>query len=129
MAHHRVVFPMVNQRSIHDVCKQIEQVHRLADRFASSTRDHFQDRLKRVRLYGSSVRGDWTPDSDVDILVLLDHVSTQDVEWLSRTATNLGILDQGILIQPLPMAESEFQRLLNQERQFPREVEKTGRDL
>ena len=32
----------------------------------------YGDRLRRVVLYGSQARGDDTPDSDVDVLVVLD---------------------------------------------------------
>jgi predicted nucleotidyltransferase len=34
--------------------------------------DVFADRLRGVVLYGSSARGDAAPDSDIDLLVLLD---------------------------------------------------------
>ena len=34
----------------------------------------FEHRLQGIVLYGSEARGDATPDSDVDVLVLLDHV-------------------------------------------------------
>lgn len=33
---------------------------------------HYGDRLQGVVLYGSEARGDTTPDSDIDVLVLLE---------------------------------------------------------
>ena len=41
----------------------------LRDRF----RDAFGDRLHQLVLYGSYARGDATPESDIDVLVVLDR--------------------------------------------------------
>lgn len=43
------------------------------DRFMSSVRAAYGDRLERVMLYGSRARGDAELDSDVDLLVVLDE--------------------------------------------------------
>lgn len=34
--------------------------------------DHFGDRLRGILLFGSIARGDWTPDSDIDLIVIVD---------------------------------------------------------
>jgi len=41
-------------------------------RIKSILQDAFKDRLEGVILYGSEVRGDAEPDSDIDLLVLLN---------------------------------------------------------
>lgn len=40
----------------------------------------FGDRLRGVVLYGSCARGDQTPESDIDIIVLLDTVPDVGIE-------------------------------------------------
>jgi predicted nucleotidyltransferase len=99
-----------------------------AREFADGVRRRFGERVKRVRLFGSAARGDWRVESDVDVLILLDRVESGDMDWIVREATSAGILRSGILIQPLVMPESEFERLKRQERRFAMEVEKTGVD-
>jgi predicted nucleotidyltransferase len=44
------------------------------NRFVAGVRAAYGDRLQRVVLYGSRARGDAEPESDVDVLVVLDDV-------------------------------------------------------
>jgi predicted nucleotidyltransferase len=101
----------------------------LAQRFAADVRDHFGSRVRAVRLYGSAARGDWTPESDIDILVLFDRVSGDDSEWLVNRAVKMGLLDSGLLLQPLFMAEADYIHLRDRERRFAIEVDREGKDL
>jgi len=101
----------------------------LARQYAALTRKRFGKRLRGMRLYGSAARGDWATDSDIDVLVLLDTVRNNDVDWLSRQAIRLGVLDNGLLLQPLPMAEGRFVRLRQRERRFALDVDHEGISL
>ena len=60
---------------------ELDAARKIAVQYAEDVRGHFGDRLRGIRLYGSTARGDWTPESDIDVLVLLDGVTTQDSEW------------------------------------------------
>lgn len=42
-------------------------------RYCSILRNHFADRLHGILLFGSVARGDWTEDSDIDLLVVVDE--------------------------------------------------------
>jgi len=107
----------------------LETAGRLAKEYAGDVRAHFGGRLDSVVLYGSAARGDWTPESDVDVLVLLDRVSPEDGEWLVDRAVALGLLGVGLLLQPLFMSVADFGRLKARERRFALEVEKEGVEL
>ena len=107
----------------------LEMARCLARQYASEVRTQFGDRSRRVCLYGSAARGDWSRQSDVDVLVLLDRVDRQDQTWLVQRAMELGVFDSGILLQPLPMAEAEFVELGRRERLLAREIEREGIDL
>jgi uncharacterized protein len=43
-------------------------------RFRSLLQDHYGERLLALKLFGSQARGDVHPESDVDLLVLLEAV-------------------------------------------------------
>ena len=80
----------------------------------------------RIILFGSAARGDWTEDSDVDVLVLLDTVPAADRQCLAQRACELGVLDSGILLQAMPMTTRDFSELLSHERRFALDVEREG---
>ncbi|MDD5482779.1 MAG: nucleotidyltransferase domain-containing protein [Kiritimatiellae bacterium] len=120
---------MIAKTDIETGGTKLAEVRNLARQYALETREHFKNRLRRICLYGSAARGDWSPESDIDILVLLDHIAGDDERWLICRATELGVGGSGILIQPLFMAESDFARLLERERLFAIEVQREGMDL
>ena len=107
----------------------LERARIVAREFAAEVRLHFGEHLKAVRLYGSAARGDWTTESDVDLLVLLDRVELADEDWLVSRALKRGILGSGFMLQPLFMAEANFNELVARERLFAREVQRDGIDL
>jgi len=100
----------------------LERARVVAREFAAEVRLHFSERLK-------AVRGDWSAESDIDVLVLLDHVDSVDGDWLIHRAYVLGLTKNGILLQPLFMSESDFVKLLTRERLFALEVQREGIDL
>jgi uncharacterized protein len=98
----------------------------LAGRFADALRAEFGARVRRVTLYGSAARGDWTTESDVDVLVLLDGATSQDLDWVVRCAFRLGVVEQNVLLQPVVMTAEEFAHLLRRERTFALDVKAEG---
>ena len=111
------------------VVRELNQVRDLAQRYAETVRHHFGARLKRARLFGSAARGDWTRESDIDVLILLDQVTSEDFDYLIVTATHMGVLDSGWLLQPLPMTEEEFNKLKSRERRLALDIEHEGIEL
>lgn len=107
----------------------LERARIVAREFAVEIRAHFGARLKAVRLYGSAARGDWSTESDIDVLVLLDRVELKDEDWLVSHALKRGILGSGFMLQPLFMTEANFNELEARERLFAREVQRDGIDL
>ena len=50
--------------------KNIVQI--VSDKVVSKTIDALGEKLKRIILYGSYARGDFTPESDIDMMILVD---------------------------------------------------------
>ena len=101
----------------------------MAKDYARQVRDHFGDRVSEIRLYGSAARGDWTDESDIDVLVLLDSEKEGDMEWLIKEAYRIGLKERHLLLQPVMLAVGEFQRLMDRERRFARDVMSEGMAL
>ena len=60
-------------------------------------------------LFGSRARGDADPDSDMDVLVILDRgVSAKDVEAVSECAWE-ACLGQGIVLAPVAVSRHEWE--------------------
>jgi predicted nucleotidyltransferase len=57
--------------------------------FVDALRARFRQRLLSVRLFGSYARSEGNEDSDVDCLVLLDHVTPEDDRAITDLAGDL----------------------------------------
>lgn len=69
--------------------------------------------LKKVKLhslvlFGSRARGDADPDSDMDILVVVDHLDREIEDYISDSAWEAGI-DYGIVIVPITFSTEEWE--------------------
>ena len=65
-------------------------------------------RLDQVILFGSRARGDAAPDSDLDILVIIDDATEGSEEYISECAWEAGF-DQGIVIVPVVYNKREWE--------------------
>lgn len=104
----------------------LADVRTLFRQYAASVRKHFGTRVTAIWLYGSAARGDWTADSDIDVLVLLDHEAEGDMEWLVQTAYRMGLGERHLLLQPVMLTQAEFDRLEARERRFALDVLREG---
>lgn len=70
-----------------------------------------EDKIERIILYGSYARGDFTSESDIDIIILLT-CSEEEVEkyrtMVSRLASRIG-LENDIEVSLLLRASSSFE--------------------
>lgn len=113
----------------HAEARDLAQVQGIARRFAGECRAHLGARARALRLFGSAARGDWGPGSDIDVLVLLDSVRDADTAWLVQRAFEIGVMEHGIVLQPVIMTEDRFARLRARERLFAVEIDREGIDL
>ena len=79
----------------------------------------FRDRLCSVILYGSHARGDALPDSDIDILVVLDSSENLSHDWdqcidrAADLASRTGVLISVMVCLAKDFAEREHTLLMN----------------
>jgi len=69
-------------------------LNRVTDELSRNTQDLFGDRLQKIILFGSYARGDYTEESDLDIMVLADLEESE--RWplekeVSKIASDLSL--------------------------------------
>ena len=111
---------------LEDTLARLATAREAARLLADDVRRQFGPRVRGIRLFGSEARGDWQATSDVDVLVLLDRVGDGDRDWISGRAVRRGVLDAGIPLAAITLAEEDLLRLRQRERLFAREVDREG---
>lgn len=102
------------------------QVEATLDAFVTGVRQRFGARLAAIRLFGSYVHGEATPESDVDCLVLLDRVDRADDRAITDLAADLTWQLSGVVVSPMIMSVDEFEGWKATERRTPLEIEREG---
>jgi predicted nucleotidyltransferase len=78
---------------------------RLAERLKCSLLEH-NIPLYQLIVFGSRARGDAGPESDLDVLVLVEHVDAAIRKTISHCAWEIGFTT-GVLIQTVVMTREE----------------------
>jgi predicted nucleotidyltransferase len=103
----------------------LEQIAALE--FARCVRERLAHRVLDIRVFGSRTRGEARPDSDLDIIVLLDEASLRDRNQISDLGSDLLLsMDLPFPIAPRVMAKEHFERLKTLERLFAADKERDG---
>jgi predicted nucleotidyltransferase len=88
--------------------------------------DAFGARLRELRLFGSVARGEAGPDSDVDVLVLLDEVRSSRERIAAMEIVVEVALERELLLEPLILGEDELERLRRLETALARALDHEG---
>lgn len=103
----------------------LERKYRALQEFTARVRSSpVGDRIARMILYGSVLRGDAGPESDVDLLV----VATGDVRAAWRALGDIAfevMLEHGELVSPMVYCPDEYRH----PHAFLREVQETGKEV
>jgi len=88
-----------------------ERAREIAGRAKHELERLYGPRLRGIYLYGSCARGDIDEDSDVDICIVLDEISSRfaEHERVSELGSRLS-LDDNCLVSFLFVTESDFRR-------------------
>ncbi len=76
-------------------------------------------------LFGSKARGDFQPDSDIDLLVIVQQLSP-DVRWLIRAAAADCSLQYDVLLNTHILDQTRWQAIIQYEDALWRAVERDG---
>ena len=84
----------------------------LIDQYITEIKKIYGKHLRQVILYGSYARGDFRPDSDVDIMILLD-MSDMDLKAYGQKLSYMTYdfnLDNDLDIKPIAKSEEHFRK-------------------
>jgi predicted nucleotidyltransferase len=83
--------------------------HAIAAAVAADLRELYGERLKQVLLFGSWARGDAHPESDIDLLVVLDRIESR---WEERERMDEIIerhsFDNDTIVSEIPISEADL---------------------
>ena len=81
----------------------------VAREVADDLRRLYGDRLRRVLLFGSWARGDAHPESDIDLLVVLDHVGSpwDELERMGEILDRHSVQNETV-VSAIPVAEEDL---------------------
>ena len=88
-------------------------------------RERFGQRVERTRLFGSYARGDWGPDSDVDVLVVVRGLTEPERREIFDLAWDI-YAQRLIHVNPLALSDAEWADLVSRERRIVADIEREG---
>jgi predicted nucleotidyltransferase len=80
------------------------------DDYVAAVRRHYGVQLEDILVFGSRARGDARPDSDVDLVVILEDGEWQPWEekWFLSGLAYDAMIEPGLWIQAWPVARSAW---------------------
>ena len=89
-----------------------QRMKSLIEMYIEEIQKIFGGHLSKVILYGSYARGDFRPDSDVDIMILLD-ITDLEIKAYSRQLSYMTYdfnMDHDLDIKPIAKSEDHFRK-------------------
>ena len=89
-----------------------KKIQRLLHEINKHLKPKYGKRLKGVVLYGSEARGESNPESDIDVLVLLDDKVNYGKDLLKNISLLYPLSQKlGRRISPKPVSEEEYDKV------------------
>jgi predicted nucleotidyltransferase len=83
-------------------------------------------RVAELKVFGSVARGEATPESDLDVLVLLREPASEEERSLARVLVGRVGLDRGLPAVAVVISTGEWAEMKRRELLFVEEVERDG---
>ncbi|MBN1876409.1 MAG: nucleotidyltransferase domain-containing protein [Anaerolineae bacterium] len=105
-----------------------DQEQQAVSAFVDKIRQRFGCHLESAVLFGSRARGDATPDSDMDVLVVLDHVDLAIQREIRYLAVDV-CLAYGIYLSTRVWSHAHWQTLATLQTMLYRNIQQDGLSL
>ncbi len=90
----------------------LQTKQQLIQQYVSNIHDIYGSHLRQIILYGSYARGDFRPDSDIDIMILLD-LSDIDIKKYRHQLSDMTFdfnMDYDVDIKPIAKSEEHYRK-------------------
>jgi predicted nucleotidyltransferase len=87
--------------------------------------DHLNGRLVEMHLFGSKARGDFMPDSDLDLLIILENDDWKTKDAVRFIAADVS-LEYDVLINTHILSLARWERMVRQQATLWQEVQRDG---
>ncbi len=105
--------------------RQPARVRQALEELRAGVVARYGDAVVELKLFGSCARGEADAASDVDVLVVLDHVEWKDHVAVIDLAADIG-LSHDLLLRPTVFDRSTWERWHAQQRPLVVEIEREG---
>ncbi|MBC7341482.1 MAG: nucleotidyltransferase domain-containing protein [Clostridia bacterium] len=105
-----------------------DRISRAIQEFCYLLRKRLGPKVIETRLFGSVARGTFTPQSDIDILVIVQDNDKAYREVIIDLAVDIN-LQYDVVISPIIMSVESFSRPLFQETYFYKSIQEEGISL
>ncbi len=95
------------------------------DELCTGLRARFGGRVERLALFGSRARGEANEDSDVDVLVVIEGLTSGEGREVDALVGDL-LTRHDVLLSPLLISSEHFDRWRARERAIVGEIERDG---
>lgn len=92
-----------------------QTMQQLIQQYVSNIHDIYGSHLRQIILYGSYARGDFRPDSDIDIMILLD-LSDIDIKKYRHQLSDMTFdfnMDYDVDIKPIAKNEEHYRKWID----------------
>jgi predicted nucleotidyltransferase len=103
--------------------KLTESEHAALRAFVDWVRGRFGTRLREIALFGSRARGEGHEESDLDVLVVIDDLTSREAREIAHQCGDV-LTEHDVLISPFAVASARFALLRNRERRIAREIDR-----
>jgi predicted nucleotidyltransferase len=83
------------------------QERQAVEAFVQALRQQYPDRIQQVLLFGSKARGDSHPDSDIDLLILVDDDHWRFSHAIGKMAARVS-LNRDVLLGPCVISQARW---------------------
>ena len=89
-----------------------QPIQELLQQYVNALREMYASHVRRIILYGSYARGDFSADSDIDIMILVDISDIEIKEYFDRLVeiTYDFNMEHDLDIKPIAKNEAQFKK-------------------